>query len=77
MWTTRITFEDAEYVIYIIEHNQLFVLSIPEFGFSMQLEVSMTNTEMMDEITMHLFTLFDEESSVAVSTQIMSVIRNK
>lgn len=77
MWTTEITFEEIEYIIYILKHDNLYVISIPDFGFSMQLEEEMTAIEMADDITMHLFTLFDEDQSAAVSTQIMSVIRPK
>lgn len=77
MLTTTVTFNGAEYKVFIIEHENLYIISIPDLAFSMQLENDLKDIEMADEIIIHLFTLLDEEISVAASNQILSVIRNK
>lgn len=77
MLTVTVTFNRADYKVFIIEHENLYIISIPDLAFSMQLESDLADTEMADEIIIHLFTLLDEESSITVSTQILSVIRNK
>lgn len=77
MLTTTVKFNGADYKVFIIEYENLYIISIPDLSFSMQLENDLKDVEMADEIIIHLFTLLDEEISVAASSQILSVIRNK
>ena len=77
MLTTTVTFNESEYKVFIIEHENLYIISIPDLAFSMQLENDLGDVEMADEIILHLFTLLNEEISIAVSSKILSVIRNK
>ena len=73
MLTAAVKFNDISCRVYISNVED----SIPELAFSMQVDEQLTDDEMMEEIIIHLFKLFDENESKTAGKAILTVIRNE
>lgn len=77
MLTTTVQFSGTNSPVYIAEYKETYIISIPELAFSMQVANSLGDKEIVDELIIHLFTLFDEEESEYAARAILSVIRTE
>lgn len=77
MLTTTVQFNGTAFTVYIAEFEGTYIISIPELSFSMQMNNSLGDEEMADELVIHLFTLLDEDDSEHAAKVILSVIRTE
>ncbi len=77
MLTTTVQFSGTNSPVYIAEYEENCIISIPELAFSMQMDNSLGDEEIVDELIIHLFTLLDEEESEHAAKAILSVIRTE
>lgn len=77
MLTTTVQFSGTVCTVYISEYEKTYIISIPELAFSMQMDNSLGDEEMADELIIHLFTLLDEDDSEHAAKVILSVIRTE
>ena len=77
MLTAAVKFNDISCRVYISNVEDTYIISIPVLAFSMQVDEQLTDDEMMEEIIIHLFTLFDENESKTAGKAILTVIRNE
>lgn len=74
MLTTTVQFSKTECTVYIAEFEGTYIISIPDLAFSMQIDNSLGDEEISDELIIHLFTLFEEDESEHAAKVILSVI---
>ena len=74
MLTTTVQFSGTNCTVYIAEYEETYIISIPELAFSMQMHKSLEDEEIVDELIIHLFTLFEEDESEHAAKVILSVI---
>lgn len=77
MLTTTVQYSGTVSTVYISEYEETYIISIPELAFSMQMDNSLGDEEMADELIIHLFTLLDEDDSEHAAKVILSVIRTE
>ena len=65
MKVKKINFNDIQANVYIYENvvNQLFLIAIPEINWSLEVESTLNEDDMKEELVIHLFTLLDESTA--------------
>lgn len=65
MRVKKINFNDVQANVYIYENavNQLFLIAIPEINWSLEVESTLNEDDMKEELVIHLFTLLDESTA--------------
>lgn len=65
MKVKKINFNDVQANVYIYENvvNQLFLIAIPEINWSLEVESTLNEDDMKEELVIHLFTLLDESTA--------------
>ncbi|CDZ99215.1 hypothetical protein BN1048_00341 [Jeotgalicoccus saudimassiliensis] len=75
MLTQTIKFNGTDCTAYTAKYEDTYIISIPELGFSMQMDSNQSDEEMTEELIMHLFTLLDEDESSYAAEVIQSAIK--
>ncbi|MBF0812667.1 YueH family protein [Staphylococcus xylosus] len=65
MKVKKINFNDIQANVYIYENviKQLFLIAIPEINWSLEVESTLNEDDMKEELVIHLFTLLDESTA--------------
>lgn len=76
MRVKKINFNDVQANMYIYENavNQLFLIAIPEINWSLELESTLNEDDMKEELVIHLFTLLDESTASRFADDIVKWI---
>ncbi|AID43196.1 YueH family protein [Staphylococcus xylosus] len=61
----KINFNDIQANVYIYENvvEQLFLIAMPEINWSLEVESTLNEDDMKEELVIHLFTLLDESTA--------------
>lgn len=64
MKVKKINFNDIQANVYIYENvvEQLFLIAMPEINWSLEVESTLNEDDMKEELVIHLFTLLDEST---------------
>lgn len=65
MKVKKINFNDIQANVYIYENvvEQLFLIAMPEINWSLEVESTLNEDDMKEELVIHLFTLLDESTA--------------
>lgn len=65
MKVKKINFNDIQANVYIYENvvEQLFLIAMPEINWSLEVESTLNEDDMKEELVIHLFTLLDESKA--------------
>ncbi|MGW7975485.1 hypothetical protein BU116_11005 [Staphylococcus xylosus] len=65
MKVKKINFNDIQANVYIYENviKHLFLIAIPEINWSLEVESTLNEDDMKEELVIHLFTLLDESTA--------------
>lgn len=65
MKVKKINFNDIQANLYIYENvvEQLFLIAMPEINWSLEVESTLNEDDMKEELVIHLFTLLDESTA--------------
>ncbi|MGW7888095.1 YueH family protein [Staphylococcus xylosus] len=65
MKVKKINFNDIQANVYIYENvvEQLFLIAMPEINWSIEVESTLNEDDMKEELVIHLFTLLDESTA--------------
>ncbi|MCE7786204.1 YueH family protein [Staphylococcus xylosus] len=65
MKVKKINFNDIQSNVYIYENvvEQLFLIAMPEINWSLEVESTLNEDDMKEELVIHLFTLLDESTA--------------
>ncbi|SCU31135.1 Uncharacterised protein [Staphylococcus xylosus] len=65
MKVKKINFNDIQANVYIYENvvERLFLIAIPEMNWSLEVESTLNEDDMKEELVIHLFTLLDESTA--------------
>lgn len=65
MKVKKINFNDIQANAYIYENvvEQLFLIAMPEINWSLEVESTLNEDDMKEELVIHLFTLLDESTA--------------
>ncbi|CEF19294.1 YueH family protein [Staphylococcus xylosus] len=65
MKVKKINFNDVQANVYIYENvvEQLFLIAMPEINWSLEVESTLNEDDMKEELVIHLFTLLDESTA--------------
>lgn len=76
MKVKKINFNDIQANVYIYENviKQLFLIAIPEINWSLEVESTLNEDDMKEELVIHLFTLLDESTASHVADDIVKWI---
>ncbi|MBM2658227.1 YueH family protein [Staphylococcus pseudoxylosus] len=76
MRVKKINFNDVQANVYIYENavNQLFLIAIPEINWSLEVESTLNEDDMKEELVIHLFTLLDESTASRFADDIVKWI---
>ena len=76
MKVKKINFNDIQPNVYIYENvvNQLFLIAIPEINWSLEVESTLNEDDMKEELVIHLFTLLDESTATHFADDIVKWI---
>ncbi|MDW8564539.1 YueH family protein [Staphylococcus shinii] len=76
MKVKKINFNDIQANVYIYENvvNQLFLIVIPEINWSLEVESTLNEDDMKEELVIHLFTLLDESTATHFADDIVKWI---
>ncbi|MEC5300601.1 MULTISPECIES: YueH family protein [Staphylococcus] len=76
MKVKKINFNDIQANVYIYENvvNQLFLIAIPEINWSLEVESTLNEDDMKEELVIHLFTLLDESTATRFADDIVKWI---
>lgn len=76
MKVKKINFNDIQTNVYIYENvvNQLFLIAIPEINWSLEVESTLNEDDMKEELVIHLFTLLDESTATRFADDIVKWI---
>ncbi|MDW8570638.1 YueH family protein [Staphylococcus shinii] len=76
MKVKKINFNDTQANVYIYENvvNQLFLIAIPEINWSLEVESTLNEDDMKEELVIHLFTLLDESTATHFADDIVKWI---
>ena len=76
MKVKKINFNDIQPNVYIYENavNQLFLIAIPEINWSLEVESTLNEDDMKEELVIHLFTLLDESTASRFADDIVKWI---
>ncbi|MGD6885536.1 YueH family protein [Staphylococcus shinii] len=76
MKVKKINFNDIQTNVYIYENvvNQLFLIAIPEINWSLEVESTLNEDDMKEELVIHLFTLLDESTATHFADDIVKWI---
>ncbi|MBO3066222.1 YueH family protein [Staphylococcus shinii] len=76
MKVKKINFNDIQPNVYIYENvvNQLFLIAIPEINWSLEVESTLNEDDMKEELVIHLFTLLDESTATRFADDIVKWI---
>lgn len=76
MRVKKINFNDVQANMYIYENavNQLFLIAIPEINWSLEVESTLNEDDMKEELVIHLFTLLDESTASRFADDIVKWI---
>ncbi|MGJ7586836.1 YueH family protein [Staphylococcus shinii] len=76
MKVKKINFNDIQANVYIYENvvNQLFLIAIPEINWSLEVESTLNEDDMKEELVIHLFTLLDESTATHFADDIVKWI---
>ena len=76
MKVKKINFNDIQANVYIYENviKQLFLIAIPEINWSLEVESTLNEDDMKEELVIHLFTILDESTASHVADDIVKWI---
>lgn len=76
MKVKKINFNDIQANVYIYENviKQLFLIAIPEINWSLEVESTLNEDDMKEELVIHLFTLLDESTATRFADDIVKWI---
>lgn len=76
MKVKKINFNDIQANVYIYENvvNQLFLIAIPEINWSLEVESTLNEDDMKEELVIHLFTLLDESTATHFADDVVKWI---
>lgn len=76
MKVKKINFNDIQANVYIYENvvNQLLLIAIPEINWSLEVESTLNEDDMKEELVIHLFTLLDESTATHFADDIVKWI---
>lgn len=65
MKVKKINFNEIQANVYIYENvvEQLFLIAMPEINWSLEVESTLNEDDMKEELVIHLFTLLDESTA--------------
>jgi len=76
MKVKKINFNDIQANVYIYENvvEQLFLIAMPEINWSLEVESTLNEDDMKEELVIHLFTLLDESTALDFADDIVKWI---
>ncbi|HLR18474.1 MAG TPA: YueH family protein [Staphylococcus sp.] len=76
MKISDINYSGMQSKVYIYEdmEEQLYLIALPEFNWSLEVETSLNEDDIKEELVIHLFTLLDESTAIEVAVNIVKRI---
>lgn len=62
--------------LYIYEDTkaEIYLIAIPELNWSLEIDTTLNEDDINDELVIHLFTLLDESTATKIATDIVRLI---
>ena len=62
--------------LYIYEDTkaEIYLIAIPELNWSLEIDTTLNEDDINDELVIHLFTLLDESTATKIGTDIVRLI---
>lgn len=71
-----INFNNVRSHVYIYENSEdaFYLIAIPELNWSLEVDITLNEDDLKEEIVIHLFTLIDESSANTIAEDIIERI---
>ncbi|MDK9860496.1 YueH family protein [Staphylococcus equorum] len=62
--------------LYIYENTEaeVYLIALPELNWSLEIDTTLNEDDINDELVIHLFTLLDESTATKIATDIVKLI---
>lgn len=73
---SNIDCNDVHSNLYIYENKkaEVYILALPELNWSLEIDTTLNEDDINDELVIHLFTLLDESTATKIATDIVRSI---
>lgn len=72
----NIQYNDIKSHVYIYDNKvgQCYMIALPDLNWSLEIDMSLNDDELKEEIVIHLFTLLDEETASRIADDLIQWI---
>ncbi|ANQ63810.1 hypothetical protein AVJ22_03700 [Staphylococcus equorum] len=76
MKISNIDCNDVHSNLYIYENAEaeVYLIALPELNWSLEIDTTLNEDDINDELVIHLFTLLDESTATKIATDIVKLI---
>ncbi|MDG0821553.1 MAG: YueH family protein [Staphylococcus equorum] len=76
MKISNINCNDVHSNLYIYEDTkaEIYLIALPELNWSLEIDTTLNEDDINDELVIHLFTLLDESTATKIGTDIVRLI---
>ncbi|WP_325971931.1 YueH family protein [Staphylococcus equorum] len=73
---SNIDCNDVHSNLYIYENTEaeVYLIALPELNWSLEIDTTINEDDINDELVIHLFTLLDESTATKIATDIVKLI---
>lgn len=73
---SNIDCNDVHSKLYIYENTkaEVYLIALPELNWSLEIDTTLNEDDINDELVIHLFTLLDESTATKIATDIVKSI---
>ncbi|WP_261340602.1 YueH family protein [Staphylococcus equorum] len=73
---SNIDCNDVHSNLYIYENAEaeVYLIALPELNWSLEIDTTLNEDDINDELVIHLFTLLDESTATKIATDIVKLI---
>ncbi|MDK9872164.1 YueH family protein [Staphylococcus equorum] len=73
---SNINCNDVHSNLYIYEDTkaEIYLIALPELNWSLEIDTTLNEDDINDELVIHLFTLLDESTATKIGTDIVRLI---